>query len=91
MADWTPNCTFFTDKFPNLLLCTVGVYITSWFDGLLTFPQAWTTKPIKQDVVYEDTQGVKDALDKLQKLPPLVTTQEVCFESSFLIYMYSYV
>jgi 3-deoxy-7-phosphoheptulonate synthase len=28
-------------------------------------------------VVYEDKQGVKDALEKLQKLPPLVTTQEV--------------
>ncbi|OQE22435.1 hypothetical protein PENSTE_c010G03939 [Penicillium steckii] len=40
-------------------------------------PNSWTTKPIKQDVVYEDTQGVKDALSKLQKLPPLVTTQEI--------------
>ncbi|KAJ5128838.1 Phospho-2-dehydro-3-deoxyheptonate aldolase class II [Penicillium atrosanguineum] len=40
-------------------------------------PSSWTTKPIKQDVVYEDAQGVKDALEKLQKLPPLVTTQEI--------------
>ncbi|KAJ5579822.1 uncharacterized protein N7459_005807 [Penicillium hispanicum] len=40
-------------------------------------PNSWTTKPIKQDVVYEDAQGVKDALAKLQKLPPLVTTQEI--------------
>ncbi|CAI7570327.1 unnamed protein product [Penicillium pancosmium] len=40
-------------------------------------PNSWTTKPIKQDVVYEDAQGVKDALDKLHKLPPLVTTQEI--------------
>ncbi|KAJ5949085.1 hypothetical protein N7454_000669 [Penicillium verhagenii] len=40
-------------------------------------PNSWTTKPIKQDVVYEDAQGVKDALEKLQKLPPLVTTQEI--------------
>ncbi|KAJ5108034.1 hypothetical protein N7456_004709 [Penicillium angulare] len=40
-------------------------------------PSSWTTKPIKQDVVYEDAQGVQDALGKLQKLPPLVTTQEI--------------
>ncbi|KAJ5095983.1 hypothetical protein NUU61_005339 [Penicillium alfredii] len=40
-------------------------------------PDSWTTKPIKQDVVYEDAQGVKDALDKLQKLPPLVTSHEI--------------
>ncbi|KAJ5201955.1 uncharacterized protein N7498_006618 [Penicillium cinerascens] len=40
-------------------------------------PSSWTTKPIKQDVVYEDAQGVKDSLEKLQKLPPLVTTQEI--------------
>ncbi|KAJ5778114.1 Phospho-2-dehydro-3-deoxyheptonate aldolase class II [Penicillium odoratum] len=40
-------------------------------------PSSWTTKPIKQDVVYEDIKGVKDALEKLQKLPPLVTTQEI--------------
>ncbi|KAJ5935302.1 hypothetical protein N7466_004849 [Penicillium verhagenii] len=40
-------------------------------------PNSWTTKPIKQDVVYGDAQGVKDALEKLQKLPPLVTTQEI--------------
>jgi hypothetical protein len=35
-------------------------------------------KPIKQDVIYEDVQGLKDSLEKLQKLPPLVTPQEVC-------------
>ncbi|KAJ5731355.1 uncharacterized protein N7483_005863 [Penicillium malachiteum] len=40
-------------------------------------PNSWTTKPIKQDVVYEDAQGVQDALRKLEKLPPLVTTQEI--------------
>ncbi|KAJ6084134.1 hypothetical protein N7486_010934 [Penicillium sp. IBT 16267x] len=40
-------------------------------------PNSWATKPIKQDVVYEDAKGVKDALEKLQKLPPLVTTQEI--------------
>ncbi|PYH87595.1 phospho-2-dehydro-3-deoxyheptonate aldolase, class II [Aspergillus ellipticus CBS 707.79] len=40
-------------------------------------PSSWTSKPIKQDVVYDDAEGVKAALEKLQKLPPLVTTQEV--------------
>ncbi|GIK03488.1 aromatic/aminoadipate aminotransferase 1 [Aspergillus viridinutans] len=40
-------------------------------------PSSWTTKPIKQDVVYDDREGVQAALDKLQKLPPLVTTQEI--------------
>ncbi|KAJ5610614.1 DAHP synthetase class II [Penicillium lagena] len=40
-------------------------------------PSSWTNKPIKQDVVYEDAEGMKEALAKLQKLPPLVTTQEI--------------
>ncbi|PWY86049.1 phospho-2-dehydro-3-deoxyheptonate aldolase, class II [Aspergillus heteromorphus CBS 117.55] len=40
-------------------------------------PSSWTSKPIKQDVVYDDAEGVQAALEKLQKLPPLVTTQEV--------------
>ncbi|KAJ5891594.1 Phospho-2-dehydro-3-deoxyheptonate aldolase [Penicillium subrubescens] len=40
-------------------------------------PSSWTTKPIKQDVIYEDVQGINDALGKLQNLPPLVTVQEI--------------
>ncbi|KAJ6081542.1 hypothetical protein N7499_006416 [Penicillium canescens] len=40
-------------------------------------PSSWTQKPIKQDVIYEDRQGLKDSLEKLQKLPPLVTTREI--------------
>ncbi|KAF7125808.1 hypothetical protein CNMCM5793_002101 [Aspergillus hiratsukae] len=40
-------------------------------------PSSWTTKPIEQDVVYDDTEGVQAALNKLQKLPPLVTTHEI--------------
>ncbi|KAJ5774091.1 hypothetical protein N7457_008987 [Penicillium paradoxum] len=40
-------------------------------------PSSWTQKPIKQDVIYEDLDGLKDSLQKLQKLPPLVTTQEI--------------
>ncbi|BCS12792.1 phospho-2-dehydro-3-deoxyheptonate aldolase, class II [Aspergillus luchuensis] len=40
-------------------------------------PSSWASKPIKQDVIYDDAAGVQAALAKLQKLPPLVTTQEV--------------
>ncbi|KAK2752564.1 hypothetical protein FQN55_006677 [Onygenales sp. PD_40] len=40
-------------------------------------PSSWTTKPIKQDVAYDDKEGLKNALTKLQKLPPLVTPQEI--------------
>lgn len=43
---------------------------------------AWKTKPIKQDVVYNDAQAVQSALVQLEKLPPLVTTQEVRFSYS---------
>ncbi|KAL4867342.1 hypothetical protein BDV12DRAFT_186751 [Aspergillus spectabilis] len=40
-------------------------------------PKSWTSKPIKQEVVYDDAGGVQSALQKLEKLPPLVTTQEI--------------
>ncbi|KAF7597280.1 hypothetical protein BBP40_008122 [Aspergillus hancockii] len=40
-------------------------------------PSSWASKPIKQDVIYNDADGVQAALNKLQKLPPLVTTQEI--------------
>ncbi|KAI7968158.1 hypothetical protein EIK77_010328 [Talaromyces pinophilus] len=40
-------------------------------------PTSWTSKPIKQDVTYEDPEAVKAALAKLQKLPPLVTPHEI--------------
>ncbi|EEH41674.2 phospho-2-dehydro-3-deoxyheptonate aldolase [Paracoccidioides lutzii Pb01] len=40
-------------------------------------PLSWTTKPIKQEVVYDDKEGLKNALVKLQQLPPLVTPQEI--------------
>ncbi|RAO71418.1 uncharacterized protein BHQ10_007430 [Talaromyces amestolkiae] len=40
-------------------------------------PTSWTSKPIKQDVTYEDADAVKAALTKLQKLPPLVTPHEI--------------
>ncbi|KAL2870212.1 3-deoxy-7-phosphoheptulonate synthase class II [Aspergillus lucknowensis] len=40
-------------------------------------PRSWASKPIKQEVVYDDPEGVQSALQKLEKLPPLVTTQEI--------------
>ncbi|OJK03935.1 hypothetical protein ASPACDRAFT_1852854 [Aspergillus aculeatus ATCC 16872] len=40
-------------------------------------PSSWTSKPAKQCVAYEDTKATEAALEKLRKLPPLVTTQEV--------------
>ncbi|KAK4696335.1 3-deoxy-7-phosphoheptulonate synthase, partial [Lecanoromycetidae sp. Uapishka_2] len=40
-------------------------------------PSSWTTKPIKQDVVYEDRQAVSKALVKLERLPPIVTPTEI--------------
>lgn len=40
-------------------------------------PSSWTSKPIKQDVVYHDRSAVNKALAKLERLPPLVTTTEI--------------
>lgn len=38
---------------------------------------AWTTKPIKQDVVYPERLPLEQALAKLEKLPPIVTPYEI--------------
>lgn len=40
-------------------------------------PSSWTTKPIKQDVVYTDRVAVRKALAKLECLPPIVTPTEI--------------
>jgi 3-deoxy-7-phosphoheptulonate synthase len=40
-------------------------------------PSSWTTKPIKQDAVYEDPKSVEQALAKLERLPPIVTPTEI--------------
>ncbi|KAK2761316.1 Aromatic/aminoadipate aminotransferase 1 [Arachnomyces sp. PD_36] len=40
-------------------------------------PSSWTKHPIKQDVAYDDKEGVQTALKKLDHLPPLVTPQEI--------------
>ncbi|KAL9117346.1 MAG: hypothetical protein Q9187_006118 [Circinaria calcarea] len=40
-------------------------------------PSSWTSKPIKQDVVYHDRSAVEKALAKLERLPPIVTPTEI--------------
>lgn len=41
-------------------------------------PSSWTTKPIKQDVMYPSRGPVEVALAKLESLPPIVTPKEIC-------------
>lgn len=40
-------------------------------------PASWQTKPVTQDVIYEDTIGLENALTKLEILPPLVHPYEI--------------
>ncbi|KAF7726615.1 hypothetical protein EC973_008579 [Apophysomyces ossiformis] len=40
-------------------------------------PLSWKSKPIVQDVVYEDPSHVDRVLNKLQRLPPMVSPQEI--------------
>ncbi|HSP81803.1 MAG TPA: 3-deoxy-7-phosphoheptulonate synthase, partial [Myxococcaceae bacterium] len=40
-------------------------------------PTSWKTKPISQDVRYEDPKEVEDVVATLGLLPPLVTSWEV--------------
>ncbi|WP_309895403.1 class II 3-deoxy-7-phosphoheptulonate synthase [Archangium sp.] len=40
-------------------------------------PTSWKTKPITQDVRYEDPKEVDDVVSSLGRLPPLVTSWEV--------------
>lgn len=40
-------------------------------------PTSWQSKPIKQDVVYDDAAAVERALEKLESLPPLVHPAEI--------------
>ncbi|KAL9599103.1 MAG: hypothetical protein Q9219_004061 [cf. Caloplaca sp. 3 TL-2023] len=41
-------------------------------------PSSWTTKPIKQEVTYDDRAAVSKTLAKLERLPPIVTPTEIC-------------
>lgn len=47
-------------------------------------PSSWKSKPIVQDVVYEDQDHVDRVLNKLNRLPPMVSPQEVCVCSNKL-------
>ena len=40
-------------------------------------PDSWTSKPIRQEAVYEDQGAVKKSLAKLARLPPIVTPAEI--------------
>ena len=40
-------------------------------------PSSWTTKPVKQDAVYPDRKAVEKSLEKLKRLPPIVTPTEI--------------
>ncbi|KAE9972389.1 hypothetical protein EG328_005039 [Venturia inaequalis] len=39
--------------------------------------RTWKSKPIKQEVLYEDAIAAQAAISKLQKLPPIVTPTEI--------------
>ncbi|KAI9497804.1 DAHP synthetase [Zychaea mexicana] len=40
-------------------------------------PDSWKSKPIVQDVTYEDEAHAKRVVDKLGRLPPMVSTTEI--------------
>ncbi|KIL64040.1 hypothetical protein M378DRAFT_186866 [Amanita muscaria Koide BX008] len=40
-------------------------------------PQSWRDKPVAQPVHYPDQEHLKNVLDKIAKLPPLVTPSEI--------------
>ncbi|KAH8144424.1 uncharacterized protein LAJ45_11592 [Morchella importuna] len=40
-------------------------------------PSSWQSKPMKQNVTYDNQKAVEKALQKLESLPPLVTPSEI--------------
>ncbi|KAG8910854.1 hypothetical protein FRC01_006087 [Tulasnella sp. 417] len=40
-------------------------------------PSSWRSKPVAQPVIYPDETKLKGVLEKIQKLPPLVSPGEV--------------
>ena len=68
----------YVSQMTTTLPLSTSLFTIRMIDSVFTFgPKAWTTKPIKQDVIYEDRPAVDRALAKLAKLPPLVTPTEV--------------
>lgn len=45
------------------------------------YPTDWKSKPIVQDVIYEDQNHLNRVLMKLSHLPPMVSPKEVHFYS----------
>lgn len=43
-------------------------------------PQDWKSKPIVQDVIYDDQAHVDRVLNKLTRLPPMVSASEVLYQ-----------
>lgn len=68
MSNWTPSCK----------LSRPAGYLVRGLTSVIAHLAAWASKPIKQDVSYEDKEAFQAALQKLQRLPPLVTAHEVC-------------
>lgn len=46
-------------------------------DGRRWTPSGWKQKPVKQEVSYDDEDSFQRSVEKLNKLPPLVTPQEI--------------
>lgn len=67
---WSPSCEL--DPWPRLLkpLCDILIIV-------LLCLLAWQSKPMKQNVTYDNQKAVEKALQKLESLPPLVTPSEV--------------
>lgn len=40
-------------------------------------PASWTSKPIKQEVIYDDKKAFSRAVEQIRRLPPLVTPFEI--------------
>ena len=49
----------------------------SCLSSIINTSTAWRSKPIKQEVVYDDQLAVNKAVTKLTNLPPLVTAHEI--------------
>ncbi|KAJ2022798.1 hypothetical protein H4S03_009453, partial [Coemansia sp. S3946] len=40
-------------------------------------PDSWKTKPIKQDVVYDNPEELSTVLTRITNMPPLVSATEI--------------
>ncbi|KAJ1835149.1 hypothetical protein LPJ70_006252, partial [Coemansia sp. RSA 2708] len=40
-------------------------------------PDSWRSKPIKQDVVYDDPKELEAVVGRVANLPPLVSSREI--------------